>query len=58
MVVDLVVALYGAVGIARLTPETSPWWTLSWTGELYDTDIAGLRSVCRVDLAAWRRRGH
>lgn len=27
----------------------------SWTGELYDTDIAGLRHVRRKDLAAWRR---
>ncbi|MWA14381.1 RDD family protein [Streptomyces sp. BA2] len=136
VIVDLVVALYGAVGIAGLTPDSSPWWTLyalvpavsftnqcvltplfrgsvgkllfgvrvvraadagrpgpvraahrwlaglcwlplqpwywlrenfggstensvrkSWTGELYDTDIAGLRSVRRKDLAAWQR-GH
>ncbi|MER5253303.1 MULTISPECIES: RDD family protein [unclassified Streptomyces] len=134
VIVDLVVALYGAVGIAGLAPETSPWWTLyalvpvvsftnqcvltllfrgsvgklllgvrvmraadagrpgpvrllrrwlaglcwlplqpwywlrenfggstrnsvreSWTGELYDTDIAGVRSVRRKDLAVWQR---
>ncbi|MGW7082145.1 RDD family protein [Streptomyces sp. NPDC054871] len=136
VIVDLAVALYGALGIAGLTPDSSPWWTLyalvpavsftnqcvltllfrgsvgkllfgvrvmraadagrpgpvravhrwlaglcwlplqpwywlrenfggstdnsvrkSWTGELYDTDIAGLRSVRRKDLAAWQR-GH